>query len=382
MPQIEEFYTSYSFRCFGDESILAPLREKLTADYNESLAKWRTVYEQNGEFTMEQLRDMCVTETVYRNLIECGLAYPQKYMQALAEEDHPLYTASCLFEKSGRFGSEMDTKELLDIIANNQEDLGKYGEIDPNAVKLTDHTERMELLDGNLEREYEEYAKDWTGLDFDGMHKKAMDIYTIRQLYNTLRFEKENYPEEQLDIMAQLKKPMTYDIDRIIGERILCEINLSHLDRLFPQMYPDIIPETEIWEISEKPPCSFTIKEGKEAEFRAYKEKNSSDFYTSGILVYAERWGGMMERAIGDGFTVAKAAERTGHEADTDSISDYMYECAVKILSDYWKHGEDLRQWHNSGYEYEGDGVIEPAVFAMQGSDDDHDDTLSQELNM
>ena len=183
MPQIKECHTSIRFRYFGDESILTPLRKKLAADYNESLAKWRTAYEQNGELTMEQLGDMCVTETVYRNLMDCGSDYPQEYMQALAAEDHPLWTVSCFFEKSGRFGSEMDTRELLDILTHNQDCLGEYGEIDPEAVKLADYAERMTLLDGNLDREYEDFAKTWAGLDFDSMHKKAIEIYTLQQLY-------------------------------------------------------------------------------------------------------------------------------------------------------------------------------------------------------
>lgn len=381
-PPFEALQPSFKYRYFGNENILTPLREKLTADYNESLLKWKTVFERNGELKTEQLGNLCVTKTVYNNLIEGGSAYPQEYMAALMQEDHPLYAVSCYFEKSGRFAPERDTKKLLDIISHHQEHLGEHEEIDSNAVKLTDYTERMELLDGNLDREYEEYAEAWIGLDFDGMCENAMDIYTIGQLYHTLRFEKEKYPTDQLYIMAQLKKPLGYDINRIIGEREMCGFWLDDLNRIFPQMYPDITPKLNIWQMPENEPNSFTVRHGQESEYQTFKENNISDPYMAVILAYAERWGGMMEQSIGDGFTLEEAAAHTKYEADTDGISGHMYGCAVNILSNYWKYGEDLRQWHNGEYGYKGNGVIDPAVVTLQSSEDNQEDTLSQEMSM
>ena len=42
-----------------------------------------------------------------------------------------------------------------------------------------------------------------------------------------------------------------------------------------------------------------------------------------------------------------------------------MYGCAVSILSQCWKYGEELRKWHNKEYNYDGDGVVNPAVLTI-----------------
>jgi len=46
-------------------------------------------------------------------------------------------------------------------------------------------------------------------------------------------------------------------------------------------------------------------------------------------------------------------------------ITGFMYGCAVNLLSQCWKHGEELRKWHNKEYGHEGDGVVNPAVFTI-----------------
>ena len=38
---------------------------------------------------------------------------------------------------------------------------------------------------------------------------------------------------------------------------------------------------------------------------------------------------------------------------------------AVSILSQWWKYGEEVREWHNKEYNYEGDGVVNPAVLTI-----------------
>ena len=58
-------------------------------------------------------------------------------------------------------------------------------------------------------------------------------------------------------------------------------------------------------------------------------------------------------------------ADKLSHEADVEGITGFMYGCAVSILSQCWKYGEELRKWHNKEYNYEGDGVVNPAVFTI-----------------
>jgi len=66
-----------------------------------------------------------------------------------------------------------------------------------------------------------------------------------------------------------------------------------------------------------------------------------------------------------EGVTVAKIADKASHAADIDGVTGFMYGCAVNVLSQVWKHGEELRKWHNKEYDYEGDGVVNPAVLTV-----------------
>lgn len=104
------------------------------------------------------------------------------------------------------------------------------------------------------------------------------------------------------------------------------------------------------------------INPGKEQEYRQFCAANSKDFYSQSVIRYMERWADLMETAIAGGATVAQAAANTGQEADSEGITGFQYGCAVKALAHFWLHGEELRQWHNHHYNYEGQGTINPAI--------------------
>jgi len=43
-----------------------------------------------------------------------------------------------------------------------------------------------------------------------------------------------------------------------------------------------------------------------------------------------------------------------------------MYGCAVSMLSQCWKYGEELRRWHNKEWGHEDtDGIVNPAVLTI-----------------
>lgn len=95
--------------------------------------------------------------------------------------------------------------------------------------------------------------------------------------------------------------------------------------------------------------------------------KNSNiDPYGACIFRYAEKWADLMENALEEGLSLQEVAERTSHEADTEGITGFMYGAAVSILSQCWSEGEKLRKWHNKGYDYEGDGVVNPAILTLK----------------
>lgn len=110
---------------------------------------------------------------------------------------------------------------------------------------------------------------------------------------------------------------------------------------------------------------AFKIKPGKEQDYEEFVRINSGDPYSMGVVRYAQKWAELMESKIADGAKVSDIAESTSFEADTEGITGFMYGCAVNALSQLWEHGEELRKWHNKEYNYDGDGVVNPAILTV-----------------
>lgn len=116
------------------------------------------------------------------------------------------------------------------------------------------------------------------------------------------------------------------------------------------------------------------IKTDKQTEYDRWRETSSEDFYSKGIVDFAERWASIMEEQIAAGATVADCAKATSREADCDmGISGFMYGCAVQTLATFWEHGEALRRWHNIDTQIgsegaranEEGGVLNPALLSI-----------------
>lgn len=111
------------------------------------------------------------------------------------------------------------------------------------------------------------------------------------------------------------------------------------------------------------------ILKGKEQEYKDWYNKNL-DGYGHAIFTYAERWAELMEEAIENSEdspmeVIIKRADGLSCDADTEGITGYMYGAAVSILSQEWEYGESLRKWHNKEYNYDGDGVVNPAILTV-----------------
>lgn len=115
-------------------------------------------------------------------------------------------------------------------------------------------------------------------------------------------------------------------------------------------------------------------KPEKQEAYVAYKDKNTQDPYSAGVVTYAERWANLMEKAMDSGQQLEAVAKQTSHDADTDGITGFMYGCAVQSLAEFWIHGEALRRWHNKDTQIgtEGDeanesgGVLNPALIGVK----------------
>ena len=97
---------------------------------------------------------------------------------------------------------------------------------------------------------------------------------------------------------------------------------------------------------------------------------NNQDFYGLGVYTFAERWADLMENDVvhyGDPEkAIAEKAKERSHEADTEGITGFQYGAAVSILSEVWEYGDILRKWHNGEYNYDGDGVVNPAILTVK----------------
>ena len=99
----------------------------------------------------------------------------------------------------------------------------------------------------------------------------------------------------------------------------------------------------------------------------------NADGYGGAVVSYAERWARLMQVEMSEGRTISATAKQASHNADLEGITGFMYGCAVAILSKCWKHGEDLRRWHNIDTQLgnEGEkanetgGVLNPAVLSL-----------------
>lgn len=96
-------------------------------------------------------------------------------------------------------------------------------------------------------------------------------------------------------------------------------------------------------------------------------EINSKDSYSNCVVTYARRWAKYMQHLMEKhNKTVAEIAGKASHASDIEGITGFMYGCAVDILAQCWKHGEELRKWHNKKWGQEDtDGVVNPAVLTV-----------------
>lgn len=115
----------------------------------------------------------------------------------------------------------------------------------------------------------------------------------------------------------------------------------------------------------EKSVVGIEVEISDQPAFDSWRAKNT-DEYGAAIFEYAEGWAKLMQKEIANGKTVVDCAEDTSHKMGFMGITGFMYGAAVSILSECWKHGEELRKWHNKEYNHEGDGVVNPAILTIE----------------
>ena len=101
-----------------------------------------------------------------------------------------------------------------------------------------------------------------------------------------------------------------------------------------------------------------------ENEYQHWKDKNA-DGYGRACFDYAEDWAKLMQIEIAKGKTVAECAGDLEKLISFHGITGFQYGMVINILAKCWKHGEELRVWHNKEYGQEGEGVVNPAIMTL-----------------
>lgn len=98
------------------------------------------------------------------------------------------------------------------------------------------------------------------------------------------------------------------------------------------------------------------------------------DGYGLGVYGFAEAWARLMQAKIAEGKEIGEVADSCCSLADKGyGITGFMYGCAVSVLAHCWKHGEELRRWHNCKTQIrdegeranESGGVLNPALLTI-----------------
>lgn len=113
--------------------------------------------------------------------------------------------------------------------------------------------------------------------------------------------------------------------------------------------------------------ADFTIADKKkQEEWENCKAINSKDGYSNCVIDYTILWAQYMEYLMAKhDKKLSDVWDMSSHLADIYGITGFMYGYAVSILSSVWKYGEELRVQHNSKYNHEGDGVVNPAILTI-----------------
>lgn len=101
--------------------------------------------------------------------------------------------------------------------------------------------------------------------------------------------------------------------------------------------------EVQKWVSKEK----MKVKLFKIFKYRKAQKLNQGSLYSKRIFSYAEEWSIGMQRDLKQGKTVSEVADEISRYVNYDGITGYMYSSAAKIISEFWKHGEEFRQWFN-----------------------------------
>ncbi len=111
--------------------------------------------------------------------------------------------------------------------------------------------------------------------------------------------------------------------------------------------------EKDVLAVSETEQLEFKSEKAAK-EWEEWVKINSNDDYSLGVVTYAKRWAKYMQHLMRKHNKAVKdIAEQTRIICDIDGVTGFMYSHAVGALAQFWKYGDELRQWHNKQWRCE-----------------------------
>lgn len=101
----------------------------------------------------------------------------------------------------------------------------------------------------------------------------------------------------------------------------------------------------------DKSNLSFKIPDDKVASYLELKANNSDGFGTL-IMNAAELWGANMEKEMAQGASLETAAASTERQSVRWDFTGSMYGFITGVLSEFWEHGDDFRNWIEHRYDH------------------------------
>lgn len=104
-----------------------------------------------------------------------------------------------------------------------------------------------------------------------------------------------------------------------------------------------------------------------EEKWKQWVKINSKDVYSILVVEYATQFAKYMQYLIQKhNKPLYLIADNASSIADTMGMSGFSYGLAINVLVHFWKHGNELRKWHNKYWGNEdADGVINPAIITI-----------------
>lgn len=75
---------------------------------------------------------------------------------------------------------------------------------------------------------------------------QALEIYSVRQLFDALKNDKQLYSADELDVFAEVADPIANVTPQFLGERSL-RPQTAELASVFLTMFPDVIETPDLW---------------------------------------------------------------------------------------------------------------------------------------